>query len=63
MGRGAKRYFSPDEYLLLEENRQIESEFYDGAIFVFAGASINHYRIVSSLGSSLNFAFKNKNGS
>ncbi len=53
-----QRYYTPDEYLELEETADYKSEYIDGKIIPMAGASINHNRIALNLSAALNFAFK-----
>ncbi|KJH70559.1 Uma2 family endonuclease [Aliterella atlantica] len=53
-----QRYYTPAEYLELEEKAESKSEYIDGQIFPMAGGSINHNRIALNLSSALNFAFK-----
>ena len=60
MQKPAKKYLTPDEYLELEQAAEFKSEYYQGEIFAFAGASINHNRIVGNLYSKLNHALTNK---
>jgi Uma2 family endonuclease len=44
-----QKYFSPEEYLALEEAAEFKSEYYQGEIFAMVGASVNHNRIVRNL--------------
>jgi len=41
-----KKYYSPEEYLVLEETAEFKSEYYQGEIFAMAGASVNHNQIM-----------------
>jgi Uma2 family endonuclease len=53
-----KRYYSPEEYLALEEAADYKSEYIDGEIVPIAGGSTNHNRIAGNFYAALNFAFK-----
>ena len=53
-----KRYYSPEEYLALEEAAEYKSEYIDGEIVPMAGGSTNHNQIVLNFSTELNFAFK-----
>jgi Uma2 family endonuclease len=53
-----KRYYTPEEYLQLEEVADYKSEYIDGEIIPMAGGSTNHNRIALNLSAALNFAFK-----
>lgn len=53
-----QQYFSPEEYLKLEEVADYKSEYIDGQIIPMAGGSTNHNRIALNLSSALNFAFR-----
>lgn len=45
----AKRYYSPEEYLALEEKASAKSEYFRGQIYQISGASLNHNRITVNL--------------
>lgn len=53
-----KRYYSPEEYLALEEAADYKSEYIDGEIVPMAGGSTNHNQITLNFSTELNFAFK-----
>jgi Uma2 family endonuclease len=53
-----KRYYSPEEYLALEEAADYKSEYIDGEIVPMAGGSTNHNRIAGNFYAALNFAFR-----
>lgn len=53
-----KRYYSPEEYLALEETADDKSEYIDGEIFPMAGGSTHHNQITLNFSTELNFAFK-----
>lgn len=48
-----KKYYSPDEYLALEEKADYKSEYYRGEIFAMAGTSVNHNQIIINTVSKL----------
>ncbi|MCL6753016.1 Uma2 family endonuclease [Nostoc sp. CCCryo 231-06] len=56
-----KRYYTPEEYLELEEAADYKSEYIDGQIIPMAGGTINHNQIALNLSTELNFAFKKQN--
>ncbi len=53
-----RRYYTPEEYLELEEAAEYKSEYIDGQIIPMAGGSTNHNRISLNLSAALNFAFR-----
>ncbi|ARV62741.1 hypothetical protein BZZ01_32535 [Nostocales cyanobacterium HT-58-2] len=53
-----QRYYSPEEYLQLEETAEYKSEYIDGLIIPMAGGTTNHNRIALNVSTELNFAFK-----
>ncbi|MBE9048819.1 Uma2 family endonuclease [Nostocales cyanobacterium LEGE 11386] len=53
-----QRYYTPEEYLALEEAADYKSEYIDGQIIPMAGRTINHNQIALNLSTELNFAFK-----
>ncbi|MBH8576002.1 Uma2 family endonuclease [Nostocaceae cyanobacterium CENA369] len=56
-----QRYYTPEEYLKLEEVADYNSEYIDGKIIPMLGGTANHNRISLNLGSALNFAFRQQN--
>ncbi len=56
-----KRYYTPEEYLQLEETADYKSEYIDGQIIPMAGGTLNHNQIALNLSTDLNFAFKKQN--
>ncbi len=56
-----QRYYTPEEYLELEEVAEYKSEYIDGQIIPMPGGTINHNQIALNLSSDLNFAFKKQN--
>ena len=53
-----KRYYSPEEYIALEEAADYKSEYIDGEIIPMAGGSTNHNQIAGNFYAELSFAFK-----
>lgn len=53
-----QKYYTPEEYLQLEETAECKSEYISGQIIPMAGGSINHNRIARNLVTELNTAFK-----
>ncbi|NEQ21939.1 MAG: hypothetical protein F6K28_22610 [Microcoleus sp. SIO2G3] len=43
-----KRYYSPEEYIALEEAADYKSEYIDGEIIPMAGGSTNHNQIAGN---------------
>ncbi|RAM49151.1 MAG: Uma2 family endonuclease [Hapalosiphonaceae cyanobacterium JJU2] len=56
-----QRYYTPEEYLALEEVAEFKSEYWDGEIVAMAGGSINHNRIVGNVYTYLKFHLRGKN--
>ncbi|MDZ7954009.1 Uma2 family endonuclease [Nostoc sp. DedQUE09] len=56
-----QRYYTPEEYLELEESADYKSEYIDGQIIPMAGGTVNHNQIALNLSTELNFAFKKQN--
>ncbi|MEH2112331.1 Uma2 family endonuclease [Nostoc sp.] len=56
-----QRYYTPEEYLELEEVADYKSQYIDGQIIPMAGGTINHNQIALNLSTELNFAFKKQN--
>lgn len=53
-----QRYYTPEEYLELEEAADYKSEYIDGQIIPMAGGTANHNRIAGNFYATLNFAFR-----
>ncbi|WP_375506960.1 Uma2 family endonuclease [uncultured Nostoc sp.] len=53
-----QRYYTPEEYLELEETAEYKSEYIDGQIIPMAGGTANHNRIAGNFYAVLNFAFR-----
>ncbi|PMB09826.1 hypothetical protein CEN48_22105 [Fischerella thermalis CCMEE 5282] len=56
-----QRYYTPEEYLALEEVAEFKSEYWDGEIVPMAGGSINQNRIVGNVYTYLKFHLRGKN--
>ena len=54
----AQIYYSPEEYLKLEEVAEFKSEYQDGRIIPMTGGTPNHNRIAVNFGGALNLATK-----
>ena len=55
-----QKYYSPEEYLALEEATDYKSEYYQGEIFAMSGGSANHNRIAKNLVIALEVALESK---
>ncbi|MFN6516430.1 MAG: Uma2 family endonuclease [Nostoc sp. CreGUA01] len=53
-----QRYYTPEEYLELEEAAEYKSEYIDGQIIPMAGGTINHNRIAGNFYAALNFGLR-----
>lgn len=51
-----RRRFTPEEYLLLEEQALTKSEYYDGEIFAMTGGSLKHNLILNNIARALHGA-------
>lgn len=51
-------YYTPEEYLALENQSQTRHEYIDGAIIPMVGGLPNHNLIVGNIAAALNFALK-----
>ncbi|MBW4689923.1 MAG: Uma2 family endonuclease [Komarekiella atlantica HA4396-MV6] len=56
-----QRYYTPEEYLALEEVAQFHSEYQDGKIVPMTGGSINHNQIADNVYAFLKSALRGKN--
>ncbi|BAY92300.1 MULTISPECIES: Uma2 family endonuclease [unclassified Tolypothrix] len=56
-----KRYYTPEEYLELEEKADYKSEYRDGEIVPMTGGTTNHNKIAGNFYAYLKFALKGKN--
>ncbi len=57
----AKRYFTPEEYLTLEETAEYKSEYLDGEIIPMTDGSTNHNQIAGNLYIALSLTLKKRN--
>lgn len=55
-----QRYYTPEEYLAIEETAEYKSEYIDGQIISMGGGTANHNRIAGNLYAVMNFAFRQK---
>lgn len=53
-----KRFYTPEEYLELEEKAEIRNEYMNGEIIPLTGGTTNHNRIMLNVSAALNFAFR-----
>ena len=58
MEKTQQRYYTPEEYLELEEVADYKSEYLDGQIIPIAGETTNHNTIALNFSSELGIAFK-----
>ncbi|VXD17872.1 Uma2 family endonuclease [Planktothrix paucivesiculata] len=56
-----KRYYTPEEYLALEETAIDKSEYHDGEIVTMTGGTTNHNSIIINLIANLKFGLRGKN--
>ena len=49
----AKPFFTPEQYLELEDQAEFKSEYYSGQIFAMAGGSPEHCAIGANIGGEL----------
>ena len=55
-----KRYYTPEEYLALEEAAIDKSEYHDGEIVPMTGGTTNHNSIIINLIANLKFSLRGK---
>jgi Uma2 family endonuclease len=60
MYQRAKRHFTPEQYLAMEDTADYKSEYFQGEIFVMAGASSNHNLIAGNVYAALHQSLRNK---
>jgi Uma2 family endonuclease len=53
-----KRYYTPEEYLALEEKAEYKSEYHDGVIISMTGGTTNHNQITGNIYMALRLALK-----
>ncbi|HAZ48424.1 MAG TPA: hypothetical protein DDW76_34325 [Cyanobacteria bacterium UBA11369] len=56
-----KRYYTPEEYLALEEKAEYKSEYHDGVIIPMTGGTTNHNRIAGNTYVALKLDLKGQN--
>ncbi|MBD2336839.1 Uma2 family endonuclease [Calothrix sp. FACHB-156] len=56
-----KCYYTPEEYLEIEEKAEYKSEYRDGEIVPMTGGTTNHNKIALNLAASLKISLKGKN--
>jgi len=56
-----KRYYTPEEYLELEEKAEYKSEYHDGEIVANTGGTTNHNEIAGNFYAHLKFALRKQN--
>ena len=56
-----KRYYTPEEYLEVEEEAEFRSEYRDGEIIPMTGGTTNHNKIAGNFYAYLKFALRGKN--
>ena len=56
-----KKYYTPEEYLALEETAAYKSEYRDGEIVPMTGGTTNHNEIALNIAANLKFSLKSKN--
>jgi Uma2 family endonuclease len=54
------KYYTPEEYLALEEAAETKNEYFQGEIFAMSGGSTNHNQIAVSICTILDVAFEEK---
>lgn len=62
MSQLADKFYSPEEYLSLEEKARSKSEFFQGRVFLMAGGSANHNRICGNAFLLLSLALRQSSG-
>ncbi|MBU7582257.1 MAG: Uma2 family endonuclease [Nostoc sp. TH1S01] len=55
-----KHYYTPEEYLELEEKAEFRNEYRDGEIVLMTGGTTNHNKISGNLYAYLKFALKSQ---
>jgi len=51
-------FYTPEEYLVLEEKEDYKSEYFEGEIFAMAGGSVNHSRLAVRICTILDFGLE-----
>ena len=55
------RYYTPEEYLALEEKAEYKNEYRDGEIIPMTGGTTNHNKIAGNFYANLKFALRGQN--
>jgi Uma2 family endonuclease len=55
-----KRYYTPEEYLELEEKAEYKSEYRNGQIVPMTGGTTNHNKMALNFAAYLKFALRGK---
>jgi Uma2 family endonuclease len=61
MSQAAKIYYTPEEYLRMEENSLEKHEYFRGEIFLMAGGTTRHNQIVANTTAELIINLRGKN--
>lgn len=56
-----KRYYTPEEYLQLEETAEFKNEYRDGEIVPMTGGTTNHNEIAGNFYANFKFTMRGKN--
>ena len=56
-----KRYYTPEEYLALEEKAEYKHEYRDGEIVPITGGTTNHNKIALNFAANLKFGLRGQN--
>ncbi|MEH2425628.1 MAG: Uma2 family endonuclease [Nostoc sp.] len=56
-----KKYYTPEEYLQLEETSESKNEYRDGEIIPMAGGTTNHNEIAGNFYANFKFTMRGKN--
>ncbi|QLE55906.1 Uma2 family endonuclease [Nostoc sp. TCL26-01] len=56
-----KKYYTPEEYLQLEETSECKNEYIDGEIISMAGGTTNHNEIAGNFYANFKFMMRGKN--
>ncbi|WP_017652376.1 Uma2 family endonuclease [Fortiea contorta] len=57
----AKKYYTPEEYLQLEETSECKNEYWDGEIIPIASSTTHHNEIVGNFCTNFKFNMRGKN--
>ncbi len=56
-----KQYYTPEEYLQLEETSEFKNEYRDGEIVPMTGSTTNHNEIAGNFSANFKFTMRGKN--